>query len=840
MTDEVSLLPSPSEDTGNCNNTAATGESFDNDSTKSSPNHNKLMERPNFGLYQMEIAALLLTTLLALGSAFDARKECINKEMYAWLLNLGDDDQVNMDDAYQYDVLDIQEGRAECLNMFLKVIVPTVASTFILCPLAVYIIHRRTAYLDTLSETYMPSHLGTFLRLLAPLILTFLAWTYANFSIMIKPKVDPSVYSENPFKSLAAVDSMGRVGDNANLYYMSWISHALSLVLVYQVTVDTFRAAGTRKPTLHLEHSRNLAQTINMHEQIQKMLAYTSARKLASIYKSRRRKWYQFMLHLRQRSGHWAAAFFASLVLFASSTSIYIQVLVSLATTIRGERNFQYRDVCSIVDGNSELPQEFCIRTVYAVLTGVIATILCLAAMLLHMLVRRKAANDERQNSCTIMATEVLPGALDLETTRFQLGIEFLLSFCLSVTLGVNAVFATGVQGPAVTVGNLYYASWATFLLCLRICLGCLEEIYHVKSPPNDQENRQLTLSGEKTEKSKMKELDTQPSLTGSEFSIDMSSYHESAKVERPSRLRKYFFLAIFSLACFAAAWDAAYNQEEECTSLQKYIILAPTLVAGFSIILFCLCLNPKSYEVASHICCGGIMSVVCFALWLVDLLLLMHSEDSWAVNGIGEMKLANLYYFSWASIITAGLQMFSYWKPLLLGSKSGKDPMFIVWAGIVKTCMVILGAALHVWYKIGDTCAAVGRDEADITYCSRTIFAFAVGAIGVLSGWLVMATRILGCLSSETRNIAETCLSSFLVVLFAVAVALITSIGGPGQTVGDLYYATWLSFVVSIGILVSCLDQIQQSQIERANSHSKLNDESTQYVDFDAVDGAL
>jgi hypothetical protein len=208
-----------------------------------------------------------------------------------------------------------------------------------------------------------------------------------------------------------------------------------------------------------------------------------------------------------------------------------------------------------------------------------------------------------------------------------------------------------------------------------------------------------------------------------------------------------------------------------------------------------------------------------------------MHSEDSWAVNGIGELKLANLYYFSWAAIITAALQMVSYLKPFF-GNKA-KDATFVVWAAIVKVCMVILGAATHVWYKIAGTCAEDGNTAGATTFCSRTIFAMVVAIIGVASGWLVMGSRILNCpISHRMRARIEAGISIFLVLVFGTAVALITSIGGPGQSVGDLYYATWLAFWVCIGIFVSCHDQMKQEEMD--NEVQRYRDEATaDYIDF-------
>ena len=234
-------------------------------------------------------------------------------------------------------------------------------------------------------------------------------------------------------------------------------------------------------------------------------------------------------------------------------------------------------------------------------------------------------------------------------------------------------------------------------------------------------------------------------------------------------------------------------------------------------------------------------MSVVCFIVLLVNLIITMHSEDSWAVNSIGEMKLANIYYFSWAAILAAAWQMISYIKPLF-GGKS-KDAMFLVWAGIVKVCMVILGASSHVWHNIRGTCNDDNLDSADQAFCTRTKFAMYVAVIGVLSGWSVMASRTPCCsISQTTRNRAEASLSVILVILFGVAVALITSIGGPGQSVGDLYYSAWLSFWVSVGILVSCFDQMQQGETETESKSSEDSNmqEDTRYVDFDAFDKSI
>ena len=51
----------------------------------------------------------------------------------------------------------------------------------------------------------------------------------------------------------------------------------------------------------------------------------------------------------------------------------------------------------------------------------------------------------------------------------------------------------------------------------------------------------------------------------------------------------------------------------------------------------------------------------------------------------------------------------------------------------------------------------------------------------------------------------------------------MITGIGSPGSQVGDLYYSTWLAFWVSIGIFVSCYDQIKLEEWESEESEKAI-----------------
>jgi hypothetical protein len=242
-----------------------------------------------------------------------------------------------------------------------------------------------------------------------------------------------------------------------------------------------------------------------------------------------------------------------------------------------------------------------------------------------------------------------------LKHHRVPLRTELILSILLSLLLGFNAIFATGQQGPAQTVGNLYYASWGAFLLCVRICLGCLEEVsrgeneilkwrscrhgpvrhsffcflqYH---DINDEEEDAIAHNVDSS-------YAAAPDQTNDKMT---DSPVDALEKNRVKRLRSYFFLFIFSLVCAFSALDAALNQRK-VSSIQGYMILAPSIVSALSAVMFAFCLSKRCYTIVSHFLVGGVLSIFCFGVWLGDLLLTMHSEDSWAVNSIGEIKSAN------------------------------------------------------------------------------------------------------------------------------------------------------------------------------------------------------
>jgi hypothetical protein len=57
-------------------------------------------------------------------------------------------------------------------------------------------------------------------------------------------------------------------------------------------------------------------------------------------------------------------------------------------------------------------------------------------------------------------------------------------------------------------------------------------------------------------------------------------------------------------------------------------------------------------------------------------------------------------------------------------------------------------------------------------------------------------------------------CTLLYCTIFFGVALVLIMGIGGPSQSVGDLLYASWLAFLVSLGIGMTCYEEINRDEL--------------------------
>ena len=109
------------------------------------------------------------------------------------------------------------------------------------------------------------------------------------------------------------------------------------------------------------------------------------------------------------------------------------------------------------------------------------------------------------------------------------------------------------------------------------------------------------------------------------------------------------------------------------------------------------------------------------------------------------------------------------------------------------------MGSSLRV---MNDDCSPNKHQTEE--YCTRTKLGIALGAVGFSFGLLIVTVKLF-CLSNYIS--CEFVAALILAILDGFGVAFITSNNGPGSTIGNLYFGSWISFLVAGG---KCLGTYQ------------------------------
>ena len=278
---------------------------------------------PDFTYFQRLLAGLLLSTALACFAAFDAYRQC--RSMYAY--DVYDQFVADEDDSSTANQASRWEEDAVCTQMFHFVVIP-VGVTVTIFGLGGLCLVRRHAATGLSGQPNHNRHDGIFRHLTFIVCIVLAAWTYGIVAIMLRPRDAQN----NPYQSLAAVDAMGHVGDNANLYYTTWISLGISMALAYQVFGDSVRQYRRQQ----LERMRASAHVGD----VEAMLASLTVFQLET-YRESRAMWYQSLYRLRTRTGIWIATFLATLLVMASSIHIWQEVLIPTAASMNSDAKFK-------------------------------------------------------------------------------------------------------------------------------------------------------------------------------------------------------------------------------------------------------------------------------------------------------------------------------------------------------------------------------------------------------------------------------------------------------------------------------------------------------------------
>lgn len=168
----------------------------------------------------------------------------------------------------------------------------------------------------------------------------------------------------------------------------------------------------------------------------------------------------------------------------------------------------------------------------------------------------------------------------------------------------------------------------------------------------------------------------------------------------------------------------------------------------------------------------------------------LLNPQEGFNVGLASPQLNGNLYFFAWFSLIASFVLWFQYlMSAYKVGgdeeSRKNKNHSPLLWAGACFSSFVVMVAAVRLYMTDG-VC-----DESD-ALCKRTKFAVSLGTV---SAFVSMGHMAVGHMCTSMMDMI---LSVVMLILWAFGVSYITfGANAPGAMLGNLYFGTWISFVL-------------------------------------------
>ena len=190
-------------------------------------------------------------------------------------------------------------------------------------------------------------------------------------------------------------------------------------------------------------------------------------------------------------------------------------------------------------------------------------------------------------------------------------------------------------------------------------------------------------------------------------------------------------------------------------------------------------------------------------AFWAAGLPTIMNPNNRIAVatpadTNVGSVVVnANLYFFSWCAFGCTIYLCASLLQDTMNVSLSLVAAKVARWFALVATTLIVLGCSVRT-YKAASCSDPNGDDNSNTTneYCRRTKLAIALGVIGFAVSTIMTSLLLY---KQYLTALSEFVMNAIFLVLWCFGVSYITFGASPGSTIGNLYFSTWLTFIMSV-----------------------------------------
>lgn len=198
-------------------------------------------------------------------------------------------------------------------------------------------------------------------------------------------------------------------------------------------------------------------------------------------------------------------------------------------------------------------------------------------------------------------------------------------------------------------------------------------------------------------------------------------------------------------------------------------------------------------------------------ACWAATVSVVSNASTGLAVNSELDNTIVNgnLYYFSWAGFVTSIMLIIAYLRGVfgvdLAGEIKNRSARLTLWSGLLACQLVVMGASANIFDK---DCGGGVQAGA---YCKRTKYGIALGAIGTIFALVVVGMKMATAIAPF---VVEGAISLLLCIMNGFGVAFLTSAQGPGSPIGNLYYFSWMSFLVNIMLVAGVYEDFRNISV--------------------------
>mmetsp|Transcript_31684 Transcript_31684/g.46747 ORF Transcript_31684/g.46747 Transcript_31684/m.46747 type:complete len:333 (-) Transcript_31684:868-1866(-) len=281
-----------------------------------------------------------------------------------------------------------------------------------------------------------------------------------------------------------------------------------------------------------------------------------------------------------------------------------------------------------------------------------------------------------------------------------------------------------------------------------------------------------------------------------------------------------FLFFSAIALASIVQESNAVKESQGDVPANQGWAIALCSITFALCAIIVIMQLHPIGSSLIVGTKVEGAVIVLLVGFWIAIVSIISDGRNLLSVNEAGtEIINGNLYYFSWAGFVCSVMLLVSYLRAIfgvdLAGELRNRSERLTVWSALLAAQLVVMGASSNIF----DLYCGGTASKPD-AYCGRTTFGIVAGVIGTLVCLAIVGMKIA---ASSVPFVAECCAALVLTTMNAFVVAYMTSPAGPGSSLGNLYYFSWISLVTCCMLIASCFETYKSGgeSSTATNAHS-------------------